>query len=146
MKWRKGWRMSSAHSRHFTYVRALSPTLPSLYLRHRLFSNPSFASPTSQVILQLFFRFSFVTGSSLTSPGEPPMVVGLKVRHIVSVFQRPDFSTISSKTLLKINKLKNWFNVFCFLNQRYTEGAEKMYTHFGRRYLFIEILNKKSVC
>ena len=37
------------------------------------FSNPSVASPTSQLILQTFFRFSYVTGSSLTSPGEPPM-------------------------------------------------------------------------
>ena len=45
-----------------------------------------FASPTSQLILQNFrcftyvtpilqpfFRFSYVTDSSLTSPGEPPM-------------------------------------------------------------------------
>ena len=36
---------------HFTYVTAHSPTLPSLYLRHRSFSNPSVASPTSQLIL-----------------------------------------------------------------------------------------------
>ena len=72
--------------RHFTYVTTHSPTLPSLYLRHSSFSNPSFASPmsqlcsfsnlsvtslrhnsfsnrsvalhTSQLILQPFFRFS----------------------------------------------------------------------------------------
>ena len=44
------------------------------YLRHSSFSNPSVASPTSQRILQPFFRFSYVTGSSLTSPGEPPML------------------------------------------------------------------------
>ena len=59
--------------RHFTYVTAHSPTLPSLYLRHNSFSNSSIASPRSQFILQPFFRFSYVTGSSLTSPGEPPM-------------------------------------------------------------------------
>ena len=59
--------------RHFTYVTAHSPTLPSLYLRHRSFSNPSVASLTSQLILQPFFRFSYVTGSSLMSPGEPPI-------------------------------------------------------------------------
>ena len=35
--------------RHFTYVTAHFPTLPSLYLRHNTFSNPSAASPTSQV-------------------------------------------------------------------------------------------------
>ena len=69
--------MSCAHSptfRHFTYVTTHSPTLLSLYLRHSSFSNPSVASPTSQLILQPFFRFSYVTGSSLTSPGEPPII------------------------------------------------------------------------
>ena len=65
------WRMSCSF-RHFTYVTAHSPTLPSLYLRHSSFSNSSIASPTSQLILQSF-RFSYVTGSSLTSPGEQPM-------------------------------------------------------------------------
>ena len=35
--------------------------------------NHSVASPTSQLILQPFFHVSYVTGSSLTSPGEPPM-------------------------------------------------------------------------
>ena len=60
--------------RHFTYVTAHSPTLTSLYVRHSSFSNPSVASPTSQLFLQPFFRFSYVTCSSLTSPGEPPMV------------------------------------------------------------------------
>ena len=64
--------------RHFTYVTAHSPTFPSLYLRHNSFSNPSVASPTSQLILQPFFRFSYVTGFSLTSPGEPPMVIGAR--------------------------------------------------------------------
>ena len=58
--------------RHFTYVTAHSPTLPSLYLRHSSFSNHSVASPTSQLILQPFFRFSYVTSSS---PGEPPMLL-----------------------------------------------------------------------
>ena len=37
---------------------------------------PSVALRTSQLILQPFIRFSYVTGSSLTSPGEPPMVRG----------------------------------------------------------------------
>ena len=64
--------------RHFTYFTALSPTLPSVYLRHSSLSNPSVASPTLQLILQSFFRFSYVTGSWLTSPGEPPMVLELR--------------------------------------------------------------------
>ena len=37
----------SNFNRHFTYVTTHSPTLPSLYLRHSSFSNPSVASPTS---------------------------------------------------------------------------------------------------
>ena len=58
---------------HFTYVTDHSPTLPSLYLRHSSFSNPSVASSTSQLVLQPFFCFSYVTGFSLTSPWEPHM-------------------------------------------------------------------------
>ena len=64
----------SSAFRHFTYVTAHSPTLPSIYLRHNSFSNTSVTSPTSQLILQPFFRLSYATGFSLTSPGEPPMV------------------------------------------------------------------------
>ena len=60
--------------RHFTYVITHSPTLPSLYLRHSSFPNPSVASPTSQFILQPFFRISYVTSSSLNSSGEPSMI------------------------------------------------------------------------
>ena len=83
--------MSSAHS----------PTFPSLHLRHSSFSNvsvalpshssfsnPSVASPRSQFILQTFFHFSYITSSSLNSPGEPPMGRGsnsgpLDERHSV---------------------------------------------------------------
>ena len=58
---------------HFTYVTSHSPILPSLYLCHSSFSNPSVASSTSQFILQSFFRFFYVTSSSLNLPGEPPL-------------------------------------------------------------------------
>ena len=81
--------------RHFTYVTARSPNLPPLYLHHSSFSNPSVASPTSQLILQPFRRFfyatvhsttllkpfrsfTYVTGTSHTSPGEPPIHRGMK--------------------------------------------------------------------
>ena len=53
--------------------RAHSPNFPSFHLRHNSFSNSSVASRTSQLILQPLFRFSYVTSSSLNSPGEPPM-------------------------------------------------------------------------
>ena len=72
--------------RDFTYVIGHSPTLPSLYLRHSSFFNPSVALPMSQLILQPFFRFSYITGSSLTSPGKPPMSldtnISLNIYHL----------------------------------------------------------------
>ena len=52
---------------------AHSLTFPSLHLRHSSFSNTPVASPTSQLILQLLFRFSYVTSSSFNSPGESPV-------------------------------------------------------------------------
>ena len=53
--------------------RAHSSTFPSLHLRHNSFSNPSTALPTSQLILQPFHCFTYVIGTSPTSPSEPPM-------------------------------------------------------------------------
>ena len=62
---------------------AHSPTFPSLHLRHSSFSNPSVALPTSQLTLQPFFRFSYVTRSSFTSLGEPPMSISQSMgRHV----------------------------------------------------------------
>ena len=72
---------------YLCYSSAHSPTFPSLHLRLSSFSNPSVALPTSQLILsnpsvalptsqlilQPFFHIVYVTGSSLTSPGELPM-------------------------------------------------------------------------
>ena len=55
--------------RRFIYVTAHSPTLPPIHLRHRSFYDPSFASPTS--------------GTSRTSPGEPPMHRGMKKQSVV---------------------------------------------------------------
>ena len=76
--------------RRFTYVTAHSPTLPSLYLRHRTFSNPSVASPTSQLILQPFRRFTYVTTQSPTLPL-------LHLRH--SSFSNPSFASPTSQAL-----------------------------------------------
>ena len=60
--------------RRFTYVTAHSPTLPSLYLRHSSFSNPSVASATSRLILQPFRCFTYVTVHS-------PTLLSLLIRH-----------------------------------------------------------------
>ena len=81
--------------RHFTYVTAHSPTLPSLYLRHSSFSKQSrahsqifpslhlryssfsnrfVALSTPQLILQPFRCFTYVTAHSLT-------LISLLLRH-----------------------------------------------------------------
>ena len=105
---------------HFTYVTTHSPTLPSLYLHHSSFSNRSVASHTSQFILQPFFRFSYVTISSLNSPGEPSMLIlqnfchftyvethfttlpSLCLRH--SSFSKPSFASPTSQALRLIEQ------------------------------------------
>ena len=76
--------------RHFTYVIAHSPTLPSLHLRHNSFSHPSVASPTSQYILQPFHCFTYVTAHSPTLPL-------LRLRH--SSFSNPSFASPTSQAL-----------------------------------------------
>ena len=49
-------------------LQAHSPTLPSLYLRHSSFANPFVASPTSQLILQPFRCFTYVTAHTPIFP------------------------------------------------------------------------------
>ena len=96
--------MSSAFS-HFTYVTAHSPTIPSLYLRHSSFSNPSVASLTSQFIHQPF-RFTYVTGSSLTSPSEPPM----HISYLVTKFSLNIVAdTDKNKALIDCHKCSSSF-------------------------------------
>ena len=104
MKQRKGWRMScdvGKPFRHFTYVTNHSPTLPSLYLRHSSFSKPSVASPTSQFILQPFFRFSYAISSSLNSPGSAhtPHFPSLHLRH--NSFTNPHVALPTSQLILQ---------------------------------------------
>ena len=65
--------------RHFTYVTAHSPTLPSLYLHHSSFSNPCVASPTSQLILQPFRCFTYVTAHS-------PILLSLLLLHRIFTY------------------------------------------------------------
>ena len=47
---------------------AHSPNFPSLHLHHSSFSNPSVALPTSQLILQPFRHFTYVTDHSTALP------------------------------------------------------------------------------
>ena len=73
----------------FTYVPAHSPTLPLFHLRHSSFSNPSFASSTSQaeLILQPFRHFTYVTTHFPTLPS-------LYLRH--SSFSNPSVASPTS--------------------------------------------------
>ena len=70
-------------------------SFPSLHVCHSSFSNPSVTLPTSQFILQSFRCFTYVTAHSptllslllrhrfsLTSSGEPPMAIGVIIKHI----------------------------------------------------------------
>ena len=90
---------------HFTYVTAHSPTLSSLYLRHSSFSNPSVVSLTSQLIFQPFFCFSYVTASSLTSPGEPPMHIYVSYK----IFRNIVADTDKNKALIDCHKCSSSF-------------------------------------
>ena len=83
--------MSSAHS----------PTLPSLYVRHSSFSNPSVASPTSQLIVQPFFCFSYLTefsGNELRSFSKLS-VASPTSQLILQPFRRFTYVTAHSPTL-----------------------------------------------
>ena len=60
--------------RRTRFCRTHSPSFPSLHIRHSSFSNPSVALPTSQLILQHFRCFSYVTVHS-------PTLLSLLLRH-----------------------------------------------------------------
>ena len=89
---------------HFTNVTAHSdsPSFPSLYLRHSSFSNPSVASPTSQLVtsptsqlilfLQAFSHFTYVTAHSPTLPS-------LYLRH--NSFSNPSVASPTSQIILQ---------------------------------------------
>ena len=90
--------MSSAHS----------PTFPSLHLRHNSFSNPSVALPTSQLILQPFRRFTYVTAHSPTLPS-------LHLRH--SSFSNSSFASPTSQALHLIHLASSpCLDVLCILD------------------------------
>ena len=71
---------------------AHSPNFPSLHLRHNLFSNPSVALPTSQLILQPFRCFTYVAVHS-------PTLLSLLIRH--SSFSNPSVALPTSELILQ---------------------------------------------
>ena len=82
--------MSSAHS--IQDSSAHFPTFLSLHPRYNSFSNPSVALPTSQLILQSFRRFTYVTTHSPTLPS-------LYLRH--SSFSNPSVASPTSQFILQ---------------------------------------------
>ena len=80
--------------RHFTYITTHSPTLPTLYLRHSSFSNPSVALPTSLLILQPFSCFTYVTTHS-------PTLLSLLLRHKQSSFSNLTVTSPTSQLTLQ---------------------------------------------
>ena len=90
--------------RLFTYATTHFPTIPSLYLRHSSFSNPSIVTPTPQFILQPSFRLSYVTSYSLNSPDEQSSFSNLSVtsptsQFILKLFRRFTYVTAHSPIL-----------------------------------------------
>ena len=86
----------------FTYVTDHSTTLLLLHLCHSSFSKSSVALPTSQFIFQPFRRFSYIAGSWLTSPGEPPkeiLIVRYKDEDKIS-----GHSTVEQATTVSLQK------------------------------------------
>ena len=80
--------MSRAHS--YSHSRAHSPTFSSLHLYQNSFSNPSVTLPTSQLILQPFCHFTYITAHSRTLPL-------LHLHH--SSFSNPSFASPTSQAL-----------------------------------------------
>ena len=89
-----------------------SPKLTSLHLRHSPFYNPFAALPTSQLILQPFRRFTYVTARSTTFPllhvrhrhftyvtAHSPTLSPLYLRH--SSFSNPSAASSTSQLILQ---------------------------------------------
>ena len=98
--------------RHFTYVSTHSPTLSSLHLRHNSFSNPSFASPTSQLMIRahsttfpsLRIRLNSFSNPSVTSPTsqlipQPFRRFTYVPTHEHSSFSNPSFASPTLQAL-----------------------------------------------
>ena len=142
VKQQKGWRMSCDVGkatewlenelqpfRHFTYVTTNSPTLPLLHLRHSS--------------LQLFFRISYVTGSSLASPDEPPMhyrflsrIVPYRI-HYYSLRLQPESDLFGVNFFLIFRHKISEFRINCF---KFTQYFAKI-----SRLLFIIIIRESFV-
>ena len=88
-------------------MRPHSPTHTSLHPRHSSFPNPSFALPTSQLILQSLRRFTYVTAHYPTLPSlylrhSSQTVASPTSQIILQLFRRFTYITTHSPTLLSL--------------------------------------------
>ena len=85
-----------------------SPTFPSFHIRHNSFPNPSVALPTSQLILQPFHCFTYITAHSSTLPlnylhhssFSNPSIASPMSQFILQPFHCFTYVTVHSPTLL----------------------------------------------
>ena len=79
----------------------------------------SVASPTSQLFLEPFFRVSYVTGSSLTSPGEPSMDFTTIVRQGSDEVQgKPLHFEIIMEITMNKQEIRYCVVFSCFINYK----------------------------
>ena len=83
--------------RHFTNVTSHSPTLPSLYLHHSSFSNPSVASATS-VHSPTLLSFS---NPSVASPKSQLILQPFRCLTYVTSFPYPSVTSSTSQLILQ---------------------------------------------
>ena len=103
-----------------------SVALPTSQLIHKL----SVASPTSQLILQPFFRLSNDIGSSLTSPGEPPMLQS-DVKLFVPIIPYQRRAIICSYYLLGVECYKLFPSSFTYRRVQLLFSISLTYTWNG---------------
>ena len=100
---------------------ANSPNFPSLHLRHSSFSNPSVALPTSQLILQPFRCFTYITVHS-------PTLLSLYLRH--SSFSNPSVASPTSQFILQ-----PLFRFFYVTSSSFNSPGEPSMTWLGKLFV-----------
>ena len=119
-----GWRKWSS---------ANSPSFPSLHVRHSSFSNPSVASPTSQLILQPLRCFTYVTAHF-------PTILSLLLRH--SSFSNHSFDSPTSQPLhLRHLASRPW------TREGFKWCSTQMLSYATRKsYFFVKVVDRLYIC
>ena len=124
VKWHKGWRMS-CDIREVTEL-ILQPL--SFHLHHNSFSNPSVALLTSQLILQSFCCFTYITAHS-------PTLLSLLLHHSLFIYVTWRAAHACKLDLPQSNWLLEKHIIRLDCNSTTAVSKMRKYTHFI--YLFI---------